>query len=95
MDALASHPSIMTLDMSHSFSTEDLGMRYSWFDDGIYASVTHSIATTKTLQYLDLGISPLSLPVLERIYQAVARSSTLLVFIGVFSPALSSSLSLT
>ena len=87
MDALSSHPNIMTLDISHSFSTEDLGMRFNWFDDAVYASVIHLLATTETLQYLDLGISPFSLPVIERIYQAVARSSTLLVFKGLFLPA--------
>ena len=95
MDALSSHPRIMTLDISHSFSTEDSGMRFNWFDDAVYASVIHLITTTNTLQYLDLGISPLSLPVLESIYKAVARSSTLLVFKSMVSPFLSSPLYLT
>ena len=84
MDALSSHPRIMTLDMRHSFSTDDMGMRYNWFDDAVYGSVIRLVGTIKTLQYLDLGISPFSLPILERIYQAVARSSTLLVFTGMF-----------
>lgn len=70
----------MTLDISHSFSTEDLGMPYSWLDDSIGYFVTRLIATTKTLQYLDLGISAISIPVLEGICTAVSHSPTLLVF---------------
>ena len=80
MDALSSHPSIMTLDISHSFSTGDLGMRYNWLDDSISSSAINLITITKSLQYLDLGISALKIPVVEEICKAAFYSSTLLVF---------------
>ena len=55
-------------------------MRYNYIDDSVCDTVIKLIQTSKTLQYLDLGLGGFSTPVLRRIYQTVPKSDSLLVF---------------
>lgn len=80
MKALTLHPCITTLDIGQSFATQDLKARYNYLDNSIYGAVTNLIDISQTLQYIDLGITALSIPTLESIHHTASCSSTLLVF---------------
>ena len=78
--ASAKHACIMALDIGQSFATTDLGTRYNYFNISIFDSLVALLQKNTTLQYLDLGITAIPVSVLERILEAVTKSSTLLVF---------------
>ncbi|KAL8830380.1 MAG: hypothetical protein Q9170_005762, partial [Blastenia crenularia] len=80
MDALALHPTIMTLDLGFNYATEDLGSHYNYFDDDIKDATTRFIQTSETLRVLELGITGMTMPALKNFATTVSNSSNLLVF---------------
>ena len=80
LSSLASHPCLMTLDLGQSYATEDLGMRYNYFDDRIIPAAQQFLASSQTVQYLDISLGEFSTGALKIIYHAALRSQTLLAF---------------
>ncbi|KAK6337811.1 hypothetical protein TWF696_001291 [Orbilia brochopaga] len=78
--ALASHPSIRTLDASQSFSTIDLGMQFNAIDDAAVPAILELLSSSETLAYLDLGFTYISQSSLNTISRAVAGSKSLLYY---------------
>ncbi|KAI4249959.1 MAG: hypothetical protein L6R42_008840 [Xanthoria sp. 1 TBL-2021] len=79
MNALIQHQSIMTLNLSHSYSTEDLNSRYNFFDDKVKDTTFDLLKTSKSLRFLDFGITGMTVSCITGIAQAV-KDSHLLVF---------------
>lgn len=79
MNALIQHQSIMTLNLSHSYSTEDLNSRYNFFDDKVKDATFDLLKTSKSLRFLDFGITGMTVSCITGIAQAV-EDSHLLVF---------------
>ncbi|KAI4188916.1 MAG: hypothetical protein LQ348_003865 [Seirophora lacunosa] len=80
MDALLSSPKIMALDIGLNFATQDLGSRYNHFDDEIQDTVINFIEKNKSLRFLDLGVTAMTLSAVEKIADALSESPTLVVF---------------
>ncbi|KAL8920498.1 MAG: hypothetical protein Q9208_006248 [Pyrenodesmia sp. 3 TL-2023] len=80
MDAATSHPVIMTLQLGYNYSTEDLGARYNILDDDCRYSAIRLIKTSKTLQFLDLGVTSMTMSTIVEIADAVCESPSLLLY---------------
>ncbi|KAL8653498.1 MAG: hypothetical protein Q9226_003830 [Calogaya cf. arnoldii] len=79
MNALTQHPNIMTLNISHSYATKDLGTWYNFFDDKVEEATLDLLKTSHSLRYLDFGITGMSVACITTITKAV-KESHLLVF---------------
>ncbi|KAL8750123.1 MAG: hypothetical protein Q9184_006536 [Pyrenodesmia sp. 2 TL-2023] len=80
MDAATSHPVIMTLQLGYNYSTEYLGARYNILDNDSQDSAIKLIKTSKTLQFLDLGVTSMTMSNIVEIVDAVCELASLLVF---------------
>lgn len=74
MNALTHHQSIMTLNFSHSYSTEDLDSHYNFFDDQVKDATSDLVKTSQSLLFLDLGITGMTVSCITGIAQAVEDS---------------------
>ncbi|KAL8913516.1 MAG: hypothetical protein Q9171_001704 [Xanthocarpia ochracea] len=79
MNALSKHQNIMSLDISQSYATEDLGSRYNFFDDEIKDPTIQLMKTSQSLRLLNFGITGMTIPYITALAIAVSKSH-LLVF---------------
>ncbi|KAL8669111.1 MAG: hypothetical protein Q9168_006283 [Polycauliona sp. 1 TL-2023] len=79
MDVLNKHPNMMTLNLSHSYATEDLHSCYNYFTDEVKDSALQLLETSRSLKFLDFGISPMTVTCITSIAKAL-DASRLLVF---------------
>ena len=88
--ALFHHPRLVTLDVSHAYTTADLGQRYNWIQDSAADAVVMLIQRCQTMQCLTLGITAMGDDSLRKIRTTVeglrlcyyAASSCLSAFKG-------------
>ena len=80
LHALAGHPKLMALRLGQNCATEDLGMRYNYLEDDVGDSVKALVSSCTTLRMLELGMTGMTLSVLELISKEVVKSKTLVVF---------------
>ncbi|KAL8724122.1 MAG: hypothetical protein Q9181_006973 [Wetmoreana brouardii] len=80
MNALASHPRLMTLNVGQNYATDDLDARYNWLDDQVLPSVKLLVAESKMLKMLDLGTTAMSLAALVDLAGVVSESESLAFF---------------
>ncbi|KAL8855565.1 MAG: hypothetical protein Q9178_007795 [Gyalolechia marmorata] len=79
MNALSKHQNIMSLDISQSYATEDLGSRYNFFDDEIEDHTIQLMKTSESLRLLNFGITGMTIPCITALVSAIEKSH-LLVF---------------
>ena len=77
MNALSKHQNIMSLDISQSYATEDLGSRYNFFDDEIEAHTIQFIKTSQSLRLLNFGITGMTIPCISALANAIGKSHIL------------------
>lgn len=58
--ALASHPAVRSLDIGQSYATEDLLTRYNYLTDNVVMAINQLIRKSKTLRYLRVDMTALS-----------------------------------
>ncbi|KAL9032171.1 MAG: hypothetical protein Q9180_006654, partial [Flavoplaca navasiana] len=79
MNALNNHPNIMTLNLSHSYATEDLHSQYNYVCDRVKHATFKLLESSQSLRSLDFGITGLTVPCITEIAKAV-EDSHLFVF---------------
>lgn len=79
MDALNNHPHITTLNLSHSYATEDLHSQYNYLGDEVKDATFKLLESSQSLRFLDFGITGITVPCITEIATAV-QDSRLLVF---------------
>lgn len=79
MDAFNNHPNIKTLNISHSYATEDLNSRYNYLSDEVKDATFKLLGTSQSLRFLDFGITGMTVPCITEMATAV-QDSRLLVF---------------
>ena len=85
--SLSSHPTIQTLNLGHSFATQDINQRYNWFEDGLEVDVIHLIEQCPTLRVLNLGYTALTHPAIETIASSIPNSTLFSYIIDSIYPA--------
>jgi Ran GTPase-activating protein (RanGAP) involved in mRNA processing and transport len=75
--ALQDHPTLRVLDVGASFATADLGQAYNYLTDAIAPTLAVLISSVSTLEYLNLGFSPMTHAGLNTIFEAAVESSSL------------------
>ena len=76
-EALADHPTLMTLHIGQAVSTKDLGSRYNFIEDDALLTVAKFIATSPSLRSLSLGVAGITRKGLEWIGDRVSKSNLL------------------
>ena len=79
LKALTAHPRLITLHLSQSFATKDLGMRYNYLEDDVSVSVEVYVSNCSTLRMLELGMTSIALSTLS-ISEEIVKLKTLVVF---------------
>ena len=79
--ALRDHPKLCVLDVSHAYTTKDLGARYNYIEDGATESVIDMLTHLRTLRAFSLGITAMSRACLDSMKPAL-RSSSLFYYMG-------------
>lgn len=79
--ALQNHPKLLALDVAHAYTTEDLGVRYNYIEDGATASLIAMLTRLRTLRSFSLGVTAMSSASLDSIKPAL-RASGLFYFTG-------------
>ncbi|KAF2816655.1 RNI-like protein [Mytilinidion resinicola] len=80
--SLVGHPTLTTLEIGHSYATEDLGMRYNWITDRSAFSIANMVQSLRTLRYLSLGYCSISTAGINSILRSVCDSASLEWFNG-------------
>ena len=80
LQVATSPTSLMALDLSHSFATEDFGSRYNWFTDATVPYLQQLVEQSSTLRYLDLGYSQMSQTSMNTIMQTIIDSNHNLLY---------------
>ena len=77
---LAGHESLIALDIGQSFATEDPGTKYNWITDDAVPSIREYMQSTTSIQYLDFGLTAISLARINNILCTTAEHSSLCWF---------------
>jgi Ran GTPase-activating protein (RanGAP) involved in mRNA processing and transport len=80
--ALSDHPTLRVLDIGASIATADLGQAYNYLTDAAAPSLAVLIDSVSTLEYLNLGICPMTHMGFNTILEAAVESASLLIFLG-------------
>ena len=75
--SLASNPKIRSLDIGQSIATEDLNTRYNYLTDEVVPSLKQLITNSKTLRYLRLELTAMSVIKLNEVMSTVADNEKL------------------
>ncbi|KAL9635657.1 MAG: hypothetical protein Q9204_002546 [Flavoplaca sp. TL-2023a] len=79
MNALKNHLNIMTLNLSHSYATQDLHSQYNYVGDEVKDATFKLLESSQSLRFLDFGITGMTVHCITEIATAV-QNSRLLVF---------------
>jgi Ran GTPase-activating protein (RanGAP) involved in mRNA processing and transport len=74
-ESLATHPSIIALDIGQSIATEDLGFRYNYIEDDAIDAFGRLLMQSTTLRYLNVGTTGITLDGVRQLREYVLQSA--------------------
>ncbi|KAF2010158.1 RNI-like protein [Aaosphaeria arxii CBS 175.79] len=80
-ESLYDHPTLMTLQLGHTYATRDLDARFNWITDKS-APAIQTLISRSQIAYLNLSFSALTQVGLNQILSAVASSPSIQYFFG-------------